>query len=412
VLGAALAVLVTIGAGALVLPQSSGKALPKPGVLVSKKLLLSAEQVAPLAGKQAWQLTGTSNNTEGTGKNTMCQAARFADANGLGTWVRTFATPSPARGPARGLVQTVEISDSPGAAKKAFDTTLGWYAGCTTPRIQLVDAYVVHGVGEEAQILRMRIPDQQPRSFLVGVARTGSLTTSTVLETHTPGPADAALMVNALTASVQDLCSSRVAGQCVGPVTAEASLPPASGEAPGMLAIADQPAVADVVQPWAGTDPAPAKVNLAATTCDKADFVKAGVSDAATRTYLIPNAGLPERFGLSETLGRFPSAQSATAFVTRIADRMKTCPDRELASKVTHSVVHLKARGSASYALWRLENQVNQQEDVIPFWMGVVQLGREVAQVNLTPVGKYDVDAKTFEALVVRARDRLHEVGQ
>jgi DNA-directed RNA polymerase specialized sigma24 family protein len=407
VIGSAAAVLVTIGAGALVLPQSASLARPKPATLVSKKMLLSSEQVAPLAGKQAWQVTGTSDNTKGQWKNTMCQTARFADTNGLGTWVRTFTTPAP-----RALVQTVEISNSPGAAKRAYDTTLGWYAGCTAPRIQLVDAYVVHGVGEQAQVLRMRIPDQVPRSFLVGVARTGSLTTSAVLETQTPAPADPGLMVSALTASVQNLCSSRVAGDCVGAVATEASLPPPSGEKAGMLAIADLPAVADVVQPWAGTDPAEAKVNVAATTCDDADFVKGGAQKPVTRTYVIPNAGLPDRFGLSETLGEFATGKAATSFVARIADRMKTCPDRELASKVSHSVVHLKQGAGASYALWRLENQVNKKEEVVPFWMGVVQLGRYVAQVNLTPVGKYDVDRNTFEALVVRARDRLAEVSQ
>ena len=409
VIGSALAVLVTIGAGALVLPQSGAEpARPRPATLVSKKMLLSTEQVASMAPRQQWQVTGTTNNTQDDWQKTMCQTARFADTNGLGTWVRTFSTPAPVRG----LVQTVEISNSPGAAKKAYDTTLGWYAGCTTPRIQLIDAYVVHGVGDQAQVLRMRIPDQKPHSFLVGVARTGSLTTSAVLDERTPAPDAPDVMVNALSASVQNLCSSRVAGTCVGAVTTEASLPPPSGETKGMLAIADLPAIADVEQPWAGTDPAPATVNIATTTCDEADFAKSGAQKPVTRTYLIPDAGLPERFGLSETLGQFPTAKAATAFVARIANRMKTCPDRELASKVSQSVVNLDQAGGPSYALWRLENQVNKDQDVVPFWMGVVQVGPYVAQVNLTPVGKYDVDRKTFEALVVRARDRLNEVNQ
>jgi hypothetical protein len=419
VIGSALAVLVTIGTGALVLPQDGAQpARPRPATLVSKKLLLSSEQVAPLAPGQPWQVTATTGNTSGEGINTMCQQARFADPNGLGTWVRTFATPPPVRG----LVQTVEISSSPGAAQKAYDTTLGWYAGCTAARvkptdpgvvrgIQLLDGYVVHGVGEQAQVLRMRTIDTKPRSFLVGVARTGSLTTSAVLEERGATPDQPELMVNALTASVQNLCSSRVAGNCIGPVTTEASLPP-SGETTGMLAIADLPAVADVTQPWAGTDPASGTVNIAATTCDEADFARSGAQQPVTRTYLIPDAGLPDRFGLSETLGGFPTGKAATAFVGQIAKRMKTCPHRELASKVTQSVVNLDQAGGASYALWRLENQVNKDQVVVPFWMGVVQVGRYVAQVNLTPVGKYDVDRKTFEALVVRARDRLREVSQ
>jgi hypothetical protein len=404
--GSALAVLVTIGAGALVMTDAATTPRPKPGSLVSKKMLLTSEQVAPLAPSQTWRVTGTSDNTEGNGINTLCQAAQFADTKGLGTWVRKFVASTPLRG----LVQTVEISNSPGASKNAYDTTLGWYAGCTVPRIQLVDAYDVTGLGDQAQVLRMRIPGKQPRAFVIGIARTGSLTTSSVLETHTPEPVPAALMVSALSTSVANLCSSKVAGNCVGAVTTNATLPPPSGETAGMLAIADLPAIANVNDTWAGTDPTPATVNVAATTCDKADFAKAGAKNPMTRTYLIPEANLPKRFGLTETLGEFATDKAATAFVAKIAARMKACPKKELGSAVSHAEVQLKSPASA-YALWRLENQVNKQEDLVPFWMGVVQVGRYVAQVNLTPVDKYDVDRATFQALVVRARDRLNEVS-
>jgi len=408
VIGSIMAVLVTIGAGVLVMPDSAAPAPARPGALVSKKMLLSADQVAPLAPKQTWQVTGTSDNTAPEQwQNTMCQTARFADTRGLGTWVRTFTA-----APQRGLVQTVEISDSPGAAKKAYDTTLGWYAGCTVPRIQLVDAYDVHGIGDQAIVLRMRIPDKEPSSFVIGIARTGALTTSTVLETHTAAPADPGALVTALGTSVQNLCSSRVAGGCVSSVTTAPTLPPPSKETAGMLAIADLPVVADVEQAWAGTDPVPATVNVAATTCDQTDFAKAGAKDPLTRTYLIPDANLPQRFGLSETLGQFPTAQAAAGVVAKIAAKMKGCEDKELGSTVSQAAVHLQGADGASYALWRLENQVNQEQKLVPFWMGVVQVGPYVAQVNLTPVGKYDVDQKTFEALVVRARDRLHEVSR
>jgi DNA-directed RNA polymerase specialized sigma24 family protein len=406
--GSVLAVLVTIGAGALVAPDAAAPTSPRPAALVSKQMLLSGAQVAPLAPNQAWTVTETSDNTRGAGINTMCQAAQFADTEGLGTWVRTFATSS-AR---RGLVQTVEISNSPGAAKRAYGTTLGWYAGCTVPRIQLVDAASVSGVGDEAIALRMRIPGDQPRSFVVGIARTGSLTTSTVLETRGRVPAPMQLLVSTLATSVHNLCSSRVAGGCVGAVETRPTLPPATGEAPGMLAIADLPVVGDVMAAWAGTDPVSATVNLAATTCDRADFARSGAKNPVTRTYLIPEAHLPKRFGLSETLGEFTSPRAANAFVARVVARMKACPDKDLGSTVTHTALRLNQPPGSSYALWRLENQVNKDEKVVPVWMGVAQVGRYVAQVNLTPVEKYDVDQKTFEALVVRARDRLNEVNR
>ena len=412
VIGSIMAVLVTIGAGVLVMPDSAAPAPARPGALVSKKMLLSADQVAPLAPKQTWQVTGTSDNTAPEQwQNTMCQTARFADTRGLGTWVRTFTA-----APQRGLVQTVEISDSPGAAKKAYDTTLGWYAGCTVPRIQLVDAYDVHGIGDQAIVLRMRIPDKEPSSFVIGIARTGALTTSTVLETHTAAPADPGALVTALGTSVQNLCSSRVAGQCIGAVTTEATLPPRSGEAPVMLATLDLPAIpgvpAGAAGSWAGTDPVAATLNVAATTCDKTDFTQAGAKNPVTRSYLVPEANLPKRFGLSETMGGFSSPQAASGVVRKIVAKMKACPDKDLGSTVSHAVVRLQGADGTSYALWRLENQVNQQQELVPFWMGVVQVGRYVAQVNLTPVGKYDVDQKTFESLVVRAGERLREVSQ
>jgi hypothetical protein len=230
-----------------------------------------------------------------------------------------------------------------------------------------------------------------------------------VLETHTPTPADPGPLVSTLTASVQNLCSSRVAGACVGAVTTQAALPPPSGETPGTLSVVDLPSIADVTDAWAGTDPVPASVNIAATICDKTDFAKAGAKDPVSRTYLIPEAHLPQRFGLSETVGTFPTAQAASGVVAKVVARMAGCEDKELASKVSHAVVRVKGAGP-SYALWRLENEVDKQQ-LVPFWMGVVQVGRHVAQVNLTPVGTYDVDQAAFEALVVRARDRLQEMS-
>jgi hypothetical protein len=179
-----------------------------------------------------------------------------------------------------------------------------------------------------------------------------------------------------------------------------------------MLAIADLPVISNVMAAWAGTDPVPATVNLAATTCDQADFAGSGADHPVTRTYLIPEADLPKRFGLSETLGRFASPRAAGRFVERIVARMKACPDKDLGSTISHASVHVDGSPGSSYALWRLENQVNKEEKVVPFWMGVAQSGRYVAQVNLTPVGRYDVSPATFESLVVRARDRLAEVSR
>ncbi len=125
-------------------------------------------------------MVGTSDNTSGRGINTVCQDSRFADPRGSGTFIRKFVAPGD---PRRNYLQTVEISRGPRAAAAAYRTTLGWFAGCSKARLQLLDAYSIRGLGQEAQMLNLRIPNKVPRSYVVGVVRTGSLTVSTVLET-------------------------------------------------------------------------------------------------------------------------------------------------------------------------------------------------------------------------------------
>lgn len=406
-IGATLIAATTVLAGSFVLVSSPAAPAPAAVTLVSQRMLLTPVQLAPLTSKQAWSEVSTGDNTAGTGKNTMCQTSRFADDNGLGTWVRKFTATGV---PKRTLVQTVEISNSPGAAKAAYATTLGWYAGCEVARLQLVDAYKVTGVGEEAQVLRLRIPAKQDRVFVVGIARTGSLTTSTVLQTNASTPLAAGKVAATLAASVRNLCASKVAGVCVSTVRTVESLPPPSGETTGMLAVADLPAIGKVDKAWVGTDPVGAATNPAATPCDKANFVKAGGRRAQTRTFLIPQAKLPARFGLTETIATFPSPAAAQKFVAQIVSRMKACPDRELGSTVTNTLVQNAGPKATAYARWRLESQVNKKQFEINYWMGVARVGRSVAQVNLTPVESYDVTRDQFTELLIRARDRLNEL--
>lgn len=407
-IGATLIAGATVLAGSFVLVGPPTAPAPAAVSLVSKRMLLTPEQLAPLTPAQSWREISTGDNTAGSGKNNVCQTSRFADDDGLGTWVRTFT----ATGfPRRTLVQTVEISNSPGAAKAAYETTLGWYAGCTVARLQLVDAYQVSGVGEQAQVLRLRIPAKQDRVFVVGIARTGSLTTSTVLETAASTPMAAGRLTATLAASVRDLCGSKVAGACVGRVRTVATLPPPSGETRGMLAVADLPVIPRVDQAWVGTDATAARTNPAATPCDKANFVKDGGRKAQTRTFLIPAANLPQRFGLTETIATFPSPAAAEKFVSKIVRKMKVCSGAELSSTVTNTLVQRAGPGATAYARWRLQTQVNKKNFEINYWMGVARVGSAVAQVNLTPVERYDVTRDQFTALLLRARDRLHEVG-
>jgi DNA-directed RNA polymerase specialized sigma24 family protein len=408
--GSVMAVLLTIAAGAFVAYDDGGSSLPQvsapPAHPVTKAMLLTADQITPISPKQTWLDTGTSDNTEGTGINSVCQATRFADPKGTGTFVRKFTASGT---PDRSLVQTVEISSSIAAAKAAYKTTLGWFAGCTQARLQLLNAYMLSGLGDQAQLLRLRIPDKTLRTYVVGIVRTGSLTTSTVIETSGGHPGKLTPIINALSESVLNLCPSTPAGTCRLSARIVPVLPPPSGETRGMLAVADLPAIGKINKPWVGTDPISASANVAATTCDKANYITSGAPKPLERTFLIPQANLPQRFGLVETYGGFSNTAAANAFSGAIVKRMATCAKRDLSSTVTHTVVVKKGFHGSSYALWRLTNEINSKAKV-EFWMGIAQVGMYVAQVNFTPVPGNDIDEETFQALLSRARDRLFEL--
>ncbi len=215
--------------------------------------------------------------------------------------------------------------------------------------------------------------------------------------------------MSTLTDAVRDVCASDAAGPCPVSVRAAPVLPPPSGETPGTLAAADLPVIGRINQPWVGTRPVPARPNIAATTCDKADFVHAGAPRAVTRTFLIPEARLARRFGIAETFGAFPSPTKAHGLVRRVSAAMAGCEKKDLGATVSSQVLQPRGYRGSEYAMWRLDSEINDKVTV-GFWMGVARVGRYVAQVNFTPSGGHDVDEDTFQALITRARDRLFEL--
>src|SRR3954451_11269508 len=157
--GAAAIIALTVLGGLFVVrggvdvPAAEGTATAE-APPVTDAMLLTLPQVRHLAPEDPWRVVGTSDNTTGTGINSVCQTTRFADPRGRGTMVRTFAADGPG-GDRRRFVQTVEISRSPTASTSAYRTTLGWFAGCTQARVQLLNAYRVTGLGDEAQMLKL-----------------------------------------------------------------------------------------------------------------------------------------------------------------------------------------------------------------------------------------------------------------
>ncbi len=370
--------------------------------------LLASSQLGRISPEVTWRVTNTSKNLHGDGLVLPCQQARFADPKATGAMVRTF-------GPARrkrtdwAAYQLTELSRGTPAAKRTFDTSLAWYAGCGADRVQLLQTRSVEGVGDEAAMVVLRSWARPASTMVVGVARTGQVTTTTM----TSGPGDGRLSPGALqarasllAAAVNDLCGSPGTDTCAGPPQLRVRPPYPVGLVPGMLSGVDLPPVTGVDSPWVGTDPQKALVNTAATQCDLTDFNRKPMTSAWTRTFLFPQEKLPDTFGLTETVGT-AAPRPGAAFVDGVRKRMSTCEDRNLGTQVTK--VADRSSRTGDLAVWTVTVEVSDQRTVT-YQMGVVRSGSAVAQVGFTPTQGVRMSGGDFLALVERAQQRLADL--
>lgn len=409
-----LTVLAVVAGVLLLLPDGASDAEPQEPVArpVTTAMLLEPDDLTPLvdgrgAPDPGWSVAGTGDNTSGDGINTRCQGARFADPDGEGTLVRRLVA---ADGPVRSVLQTVEVSRDSRSASDAFTTTLGWFAGCREAQVRLVDAWQVQGLGTRAEVVRLEAP-VGPRGrlgeLLAGVVRSDRVTISVVAES-TGGALDVDAFAALLRTATTGLCRADASGFCPERAEVRRTAVPLSGEARGTLAVSDLPALPGVEQPWVGTAPTAAGRADAATACDATSFVRAGAPRALSRTYLVPDSDLPDRFGLTQTVGTFRTGARAQALVDRVERAMARCEDDDLSVRLVTTRVG-PVRDGVTTAYWRLEQEVSDDRTVAS-WMGVARSGRVVTQVLLTPAGGADLDRAGFAAVLDRARDRLAEL--
>ncbi len=404
---AAVALTLVAGAFVRVQPAQQVAATPAPlGPAVQRSMLLGTDGLQPLGNPLRWSVGQTSDNTKGTGINSFCQTARFADPKGLRTYVRSYQF---AGRPTRRASQTIELSRTDRQAQSGYATAVRWFGGCQQARIQLLSSYGVERLGDEGAILKFRTTGKRLRSYAVALARTGRITTWTAVTTMGARNPDTDQLLTSITGAVRRVCESRAAGPCpLSPVIVQ-NAPPPTGEQEGMLAVADLPPIGTISRPWVGTKAGPTGNNPAATTCDRANFAAAGARRSLSRTFLIPGAKTPSRFGLSETLGRFGSSKQAKAFVQQVRRRMDGCEDKDLGAKLSDRTQKLDGPRGSAWTMWRLVSEINDNKK-IAYWMGIARYGPHVAQVGFVPGNTFDVSSEAFRALVIRSRDRLFEL--
>ncbi|MGZ4465081.1 MAG: hypothetical protein ACXVW0_06975 [Nocardioides sp.] len=397
---------------AAVLASPSASASDAARVALPPDALLSADEVAAAVHGRGWTATATNDNTSGDGLVLPCQQERYADPKGTAALVRRFQAAAPGghgphaqRASARpGASQLAELSSSVPRAQRAFDTTVQWYAGCTAERVQLLSTRRVDHVGDRAMMLVLRDWHAPATTLVVGLARTGSFTTTTLTRSTSTGTPDFGANARLLASAVGDLCRLADSGACSeGRPRLTVVPPPAVGTVSGMLSEVDLPPVTGVTAPWVGTEPRKAVTNVAATSCDHASFGGHDFSHNITRSYLVPEARLADEFGLTETVGALPVA-GAKAFVADVRKHLAGCSDKDLTTHVTE--VSQLSTGRQDLSVWHVRTEISDKSSV-DFLMGVVRDGTAVAQVGFVPDGHATMPPGAFLDLVHRALDRL-----
>ncbi len=389
--------------------DSSDTEEPAPEVQLPDTTMVTATQLNSIFDHRSWTEGRTHANGEGSTDVLPCQREPYADPAGAEALVRTYT--GTGIGPGSSAVQMTESSTTPKAARRTYHTLLDWFGGCTDSRVQLIATRTVEQVGDQALQFVLRSWDRPVTTTVVGVARTGLYNTTTVdsIATDTQPDVDASAVMQAT--AVDGLCDLDGAGGCATDrPRLEFTTPLPVGDAPAMLSEVDLPPVSGVELPWAGTQPESALDNMAATRCDNADFNAgfqgAKFAHAFTRTFVIPNAKLPDEFGLTETVGALP-AKKAAGFVEEVRSQLGSCARRDLGTEVT--VKHKSDDEDRALTIWHLTTELSDKES-LTYSMAIMRNGTSVGQLSFVEAPDVTMAPGDFETLAYRALDRLGEL--
>jgi hypothetical protein len=362
--------------------------------------LLDASEVARLDRKHDWRVLGTDDDLREKTPFATCPSRRLADPDAIRFLVRTFQ----AGKTEERVAQAVEVSTSPDAAETGFTRMERWFADCSVPGVQLGDTWKVRHSFHNLSILQLVSHQEPTQTFTVGIGISGNAVTTLVHRSDGEKGPDVNAFARVLNDAVAGVCQFLYNDlKCVGGVILQPTEPPAAGTNKEFLAIADLPPVADPTAAWTGVA-SNWKKHRDAAVCDNADFTG---THPKSRSYVQANSATsdqPATFGLTETVGRFPSESTAQKFMETVRDNLDACPDKNLAAQVDEQEDY--DEDSIEGTSWRVRLDLHDGSQA-RYRTSIIRNGDAVAQVTFTPADSYDISEQKFERLVKRAGQRL-----
>lgn len=383
----------------------SGSAPPEPTADPSERTIsstdtLSLVDIRPLSRRhERWAITlDSAGPLDKDGAYTLCQRRTFADPELEQMVLREFEAFG---SPPTTALQVMEQSKSERSARAAFDTMESWYTACQQEDVRLVRTLEVQRLGDEARVVVLREDGRRPKYSTVGMVRTGTLTTAVIATTSGKQPIGPHRLADRLAENVTAICALGD-GSCAAAPRLTRVPPLPQPQHPGFLVPSDLPS-AGSRHPWAATDPKAVRDNPSDTPCDQVDF--GPKMHPRARIFVIPKAEkMPPTFGLSETVGRFAKPRGARQFVDAAERRVAACADREINARVVQDDSF--SFGDVHGRVWAFEFELADGGSA-SYRVGLVQRGDAVAEVTLSPAGRFDMSPRDFRQVVVRAGERL-----
>ncbi len=418
-LAALLSLALVIGAGALTaakspLPSSPEASAPTPdrpapttdpGDAESEQTFDTAEltplrDMRKLRTPRPWRLTGTSPDFGVTRPYDECLLAVPSDPRAEHSLVRTFES-GQGRRPLV-ATQSLEVSRSTGAADRNYLRLVKMYSGCLADNHQVERYALLRGVGDAGSLITMRYVDRRGIHYQqVAIAQSGSSVITWIVDSPSAAPVLGTRLVVLTASSVHRVCAASLGSCGRRPYLAVEQPPPSLDRAKGFLTAVDLPVFDGLTDPWVPTRPSTAQVNPAATECDRADFVGAGAQQVRARSFVVPDAErLPSIFGMTETVGRFASVETAEAFLDQVDTSVQGCNERQVSVEVNSTTPITVTQGDGrTYEITLMASESR----TITFRVALIRVGTQVAQITFTPSARFDMSPEEFDQVVERA---------
>jgi hypothetical protein len=366
--------------------------------------LATPDDVRTLDEKSHWSTVITSSDFGDDKPVSECVAAPPSEKRADHYWVRRFAGGRADTAPQ--AAQSLEVAASAQTAKKTYDQLLDALSTCPEASRQLLSYRKVTGIGDRADLFTFRYVDgDDVRDELALISRTGTVVQTWVVRPQSDTVRSRqVLKVGA--SSVDAVCADADGACSTAPYEAVDAMPVSDG-ADGFLATVDLPVFGGIDPGWAATPVANVAKNPSATACDRADFEAGGADNVKSRTYVVPGSKkLPPVFGMTETVGAFPSVNAARSFVSGVYRTVDRCGDKQANLAVQREdEVHV---GAANGRAWQIESAASETRSFV-YRVCLLRVGDTVAEVTFTPSDAYDVDHASYVRLAQRAGQRLSQ---